>query len=69
MKLPHAENAYVEERKVTAYLLDPVHPAGGSKARFFQAFGFTASEWRVFERALIDHGQRHDVVEVEHTSR
>ena len=39
MKLPNAENAYVEERKITAYLLDPEHEEGGSKARFFLAFG------------------------------
>ena len=52
MKLPNAENAYVPEPKVTGYLLDPTHPVGGSKARFFLAFGFRASEWPVFERAL-----------------
>ena len=68
MKLPNAENAYAEERKITAYLLNPAHPDGVSKARFFLAFGFSATEWRVFERALIEHAQTHDVVEVEHTS-
>ena len=68
MKLPNAENAYVEERKITAYLLDPSHPVGSSKARFFLAFGFSVSEWRVFESALIEHAQTHEVVEVEHTS-
>ena len=68
MKLPHADNAYADEQKITAYLLDPGHREGGSKARFFLAFGFRASEWRVFESALIEHAQTHDVVEVEHTS-
>jgi hypothetical protein len=31
MKLPNAAAANVLERKVTLYLLNPAHPAGGSK--------------------------------------
>jgi len=34
MKLPNAQLATVPERKVTHYLLNPGHPAGGSKATF-----------------------------------
>ena len=30
MKLPNAQLATVPERKVTHYLLNPAHPAGGS---------------------------------------
>ena len=36
MKLPDAGLATVPERKITHYLLNPAHPAGGSKAVFFQ---------------------------------
>jgi hypothetical protein len=45
MKLPNAQLATVPERKVTHYLLNPGHPAGGSKATFFLRFGFTVAEW------------------------
>ena len=34
MKLPNAESAIVSEQKITCYLLNPAHPAGGSKALF-----------------------------------
>ena len=34
MKLPDAALADVPERKVTQNLLNPAHPAGGSKAAF-----------------------------------
>jgi len=44
MKLPNAQSATVPERKVTQYLLNPAHPAGGSKAWFFLRFGFTVAE-------------------------
>jgi len=41
MKLPNAHLAVVPERKITLYLLNPAHSAGGSKAVFFLRFGFT----------------------------
>ncbi len=40
MKLPHAEQALVPRGKIENYLLDPAHPIGGGKARFFVHFGF-----------------------------
>jgi hypothetical protein len=44
MKLPNNQSATVPERKITHYLLNPAHPAGGSKASFFLRFGFTIAE-------------------------
>jgi hypothetical protein len=35
MKLPYVEMAEVPEEKITRYLLNAAHPAGGSKAVFF----------------------------------
>lgn len=67
MKLPNAEFATVPERKVTHYLLNPAHPAGGSKAAFFLRFGFTATEWRRLAEALLQHAREHNVVETEET--
>ena len=53
MKLPNAQLATVPERKVTHYLLNPGHPAGGSKATFFLRFGFTVAEWQRLAEALL----------------
>jgi len=44
MKLPNYQSATVPKRKVTDYLLNPAHPAGGSKASFFLRFGFTVAQ-------------------------
>jgi hypothetical protein len=67
MKLPNAQAALVPERKVTLYLLNPAHPAGGSKATFFLRAGFSVSEWRLLADALAGHAREHDVVETAQT--
>ena len=40
VKLPNAEQAIVESRKITHYLLSETHPDGKSKENFFSRFGF-----------------------------
>lgn len=40
MLLVAAYTLYIEEEKLTHYLLNLAHPDGGSKARFFQLHGF-----------------------------
>ena len=67
MKLPNAQSAIVPERKVTLYLLNPAHPAGGSKATFFLRAGFSLSEWRLLADALLGHARENDVVETTQT--
>jgi hypothetical protein len=67
MKLPNAHLAIVPERKVTLYLLNPAHPAGGSKAVFFLRFGFTIAEWQRLADALLRHAQENEVVATEET--
>jgi len=67
MKLPNFALATVPERKITQYLLNPAHPAGGAKAVFFLRFGFTVTEWRQLADALIQHAHENDVVESEQT--
>ena len=61
MKLPNAELAIVEREKIADYLLNPAHPYGASKARFFAEFGFSAGAWPVLAAALREHGQAHEV--------
>ena len=67
MKLPNAQTATVPERKVTHYLLNPAHPAGGSKAWFFLRFGFTVAEWQKLAEAMLRHARENEVVETEPT--
>ena len=67
MRLPNAQSATVPERKITHYLLNPAHPAGGSKASFFLRFGFTGIDWERLAEALLRHACENDVVETEET--
>ncbi len=65
MKLPHADRAIVPERKITLYLLNPAHPAGGSKARFFHRFGYMTIQWQVLAEDLMRHARANEVVAME----
>lgn len=42
-------------RKITHDRLDPTHPKGGAKARYFEAFGFRRGEPHLLAYALLDH--------------
>jgi len=52
MKLPHAEQAIVDETKVSGYLLNADHPHGSKKARYFEELGFLLSEPKLLSDAL-----------------
>lgn len=65
VRLPNATLAVVPERKITAYLLRPDHPEGGSKADFLGRFGFDPDRWAVLEAALLRHGREGEVVREE----
>jgi len=65
MKLPNAHLATVPEAKVTRYLLNPAHPAGGSKAAFFLRFGFAAARWQQLAEALLRHAKENELIEPE----
>lgn len=56
-KLPNAEQAIIDARKITAYLLNRAHPFGGAKAAFLEHFGFTAENWE----ALLAHAGDHEI--------
>jgi hypothetical protein len=62
MELPGKENCYVDERKVTDYLLNTTRMPTAAKARFFFSCGFTSDEWPELARALKAHGQTQPVV-------
>ena len=52
MKVPHAEQALVERKKIREYLLNRDHPDNGGKAEFFAQLGFTADDWITLAAAL-----------------
>jgi hypothetical protein len=54
----------IEPRKLKQYLLDVMHPVGGSKARFFVQHGFSPDEPETFETALLEHANVRDVEEI-----
>ncbi len=67
MKLPNADNLVIEREKIVDYLLNPTHRFGGSKARFFDRFGFVADHWQRLAEALRIHSQSHEVKRVRET--
>lgn len=58
MRLPNAERAVVEDRKIAEYLLSESHEDGRGKANFFKEFGFTHESLR---RALLDLIDKNEV--------
>ena len=44
MKVPNAELAVIDGRKLRNYLLSSSHPVGRYKARFFQGLGFNPED-------------------------
>jgi hypothetical protein len=55
-RLPNADQAVVEERRLREYLLNLGHAAGESKARFFIAYGFASDAWELLQASLIVQG-------------
>ena len=51
-KLPNADKAIIEPRKLRDYLLSPTHPKGRYKADFFQRVGYSGANWKRLERDL-----------------
>lgn len=60
-RLPNAARAVVQQRRLREYLLNPAHPTGGPKAKFFVANGFAAAEWHLLQASLITQGRANTV--------
>jgi len=64
MKLPGAEKAVVDPRKLEDYCLDPAHPRGRHKARVFaSALGLGRRDAGRFREALLAAAARADARE------
>ena len=55
MKVPHAYNSEVSDRKLTSYLLDHAHPQNKGKAAFYEIVGFTQENSDALRGALLAH--------------
>lgn len=60
--LPHADHAFIDDRKIVGYLLDAAHPVGGPKAAFFASFGFSIDKPEVLAERLREHVLQNDAV-------
>src|SRR5436190_3832910 len=61
MKLPYKENTIIKREKLTKYLLNLIHPVGGSKAKFFRGIGFNNTNLEEFEQELYRIGKNENV--------
>ncbi len=56
MRIPNAERAVVDMRKLRDYCLNPLHDEGKHKARLFAAIGITANEveelWAILRQVV-----------------
>jgi hypothetical protein len=62
MRLPNAEEAIIEEKKIRDYLLSFSHPIGRFKAAIFLHLGYNSENWRQLE---IDFREQHLPCEAE----
>jgi hypothetical protein len=63
MKVPNANQAVVEHKKVVDYLLNLIHPDGAPKARFFLSMGFAPDEWQILADNLREMILENDITE------
>ena len=63
MRLPNADLATVDRKKLTDYLLSPIHPVGRSKAKFFHELGFGRSHIEEIRESLLSIARSREVVE------
>jgi len=65
-KLPNAENAIVEVRKLRDYCLSPEHPRGRHQAKvFFSALGLTAEDSEELRETLLSAAVLEEAVPAE----
>jgi hypothetical protein len=52
MELPNLELAEVSREKILEYLLNPLHPTGTGKSKFFISLGYSDQQWQHLAEAL-----------------
>lgn len=51
-RIPHAEEARIDARKLREYVLNPGHESGRFKAIFFAQMGYQAADWERLEHDI-----------------
>jgi hypothetical protein len=54
-RLPNAEQAQIDPRKLRDYVLNPEHTSGRFKAEFLAQMGYTTNNWEQLEHDIRDH--------------
>ena len=67
MYIPDSDKATIASEKILGYLLNISHPYGINKALFFIRFGFSQSNWKELEEALLIHCQQNKINEIKET--
>jgi hypothetical protein len=68
VKLPRADRAQIDDRKIREYLLSRTHPVGRFKGRFFAAVGFdetTAAAFVAELRRIAESGEVDETEDME----
>jgi len=52
VRLPGADRAVIDDRKIREYFLSPTHPLGRFKAHVFARIGYGADDWKILELDL-----------------
>lgn len=60
-KMPNRDKSYVDDLKITDYLLNPYHKCGSAKEKYFRKYGFSLKDIEVFRSALINHAVNQNV--------
>jgi hypothetical protein len=60
-RLPNIDQAFVEDGKLSDYLLNHAHPRGRAKARFLERFGFSAARPDELRQAFLDQARDNEV--------
>lgn len=66
-KLPNIDAAFVDDAKLTGYLLDAGHPKGAAKAKLLASFGFSLLRPDEARQAFLEHARQNDISGVQQT--
>ena len=68
MRVPNADRAVIDPRKLHGYLLSRNHQVGRFKAALFLSLGYSAAEWRRFDADLRSQHLSKEITAEERTS-
>lgn len=66
--LPNCDLAYVENAKLSSYIMNPNHKEGWPKGRFLISHGFGLDDLETLRVALVCHGRENAVAATEQTA-